>query len=179
MDINYIQLEINKHKNDINNLLNNLINTIDVILEIKICEEIKKQTDFLITLLNIKKNALINNQMFMNNNNMNTFNSMIKQNTNTNFNLPEQQQTIKGKEINNFIKVVFDDRSQKTIVNCQLNEKISDIIDKFRKKVNLSDNGETFIFNAQPLNPNLTVAKVGLAEWSMIYVIRNNGIRGG
>ena len=129
--------------------------------------------------LNIKKNALINNQMFMNNNNMNTFNSMIKQNTNTNFNLPEQQQTIKGKEINNFIKVVFDDRSQKTIVNCQLNEKISDIIDKFRKKVNLSDNGETFIFNTQPLNPNLTVAKVGLAEWSMIYVIRNNGIRGG
>ena len=180
MDINYIQLQINKHKNDINNLSNNLINTIDVIMEIKINEEIKKQTDFLIALLNIKKNALINNQMFMNNNNnMNTFNSMIKQNTNTNFNLPEQQQTIKGKEINNFIKVVFDDRSQKNIVNCQLNEKISDIIDKFRKKVNLSDNGETFIFNAQPLNPNLTVAKVGLAEWSMIYVIRNNGIRGG
>ena len=181
MDINYIQLEINKHKNDINNLSNNLINTIDVILEIKISEEIKKQTDFLITLFNIKKNALINNQMFMNNNNnnMNTFNPMIKQNTNINFNLLEQQQITKGKEINNFIKVVFDDRSQKTIVNCQLNEKISDIIDKFRKKVNLSDNGETFIFNAQPLNPNLTVAKVGLAEWSMIYVIRNNGIRGG
>ena len=179
MDINYIQLQINKHKNDINNLSINLNNTIDVILEIKISEEIKKQTDFLIALLNIKKNALINNQMFMNNNNMNTFNPMIKQNTNMNFNLLEQQQLTKGKEKNNFIKVVFDDRSQKTIVNCQLNEKISDIIDKFRKKVNLSDNGETFIFNAQPLNPNLTVAKVGLAEWSMIYVIRNNGIRGG
>ena len=55
MDINYIQLEINKHKNDINNLSNNLINTIDVILEIKISEEIKKQTDFLIALLNVKK----------------------------------------------------------------------------------------------------------------------------
>ena len=110
---------------------------------------------------------------------MNIFNQIIKQNNNINFNLVEQQQITKGKEINNFIKVVFDDRSQKTIVNCQLNEKISDIIDKFRKKVNLSDNGETFIFNAQPLNPNLTVAKVGLAEWSMIYVIRNNGIRGG
>ena len=54
-----------------------------------------------------------------------------------------------------------------------------EVDDKFRKKVNLSDNGETFIFNAQPLNPNLTVAKFGLAEWSMIYVIRNNGIRGG
>ena len=99
-----------------------------------------------------------------NNNNMNIFNPIIKQNNNINFNLAEQQQITKGKEINNFIKVVFDDRSQKTIVNCQLNEKISDIIDKFRKKLNLSDNGETFIFNTQPLNANLTVAKVGLAE---------------
>ena len=86
----------------------NYVNTIDVILEIKINEEIKKQTDFLIALLNIKKNALINNQMFMNNNNnnMNTFNPMIKQNTNINFNILEQQQITKGKEINSEL-VVF------------------------------------------------------------------------
>ena len=67
--------EINKHKFNILSLANKLINTFNINEEMSINNEIKKETEFLLSLLNIKNNAIMN-QMAMNNN-MNFFNPMM------------------------------------------------------------------------------------------------------
>jgi len=76
--MDYTLNEINKHKNNINFLSNQLLNTYIIDEEISLNNEIKKETEILITLLNIKKNSMMN-QVFQNNN-MNFFNPMINPN---------------------------------------------------------------------------------------------------
>ena len=79
--------EIQKHKNKLNNLINKLINIHDVDEEISTDNEIKNETEFLLSLLNIKKtemkrqsnmiNNMNNNNLFnINNNNFNMSNMM-------------------------------------------------------------------------------------------------------
>ena len=70
MDYIYTLIEIKKHKANIQNLSNKLINTVDINEEISVNNEIKKETELLLSLLNIKKNELLQN------NNMN-FPSLI------------------------------------------------------------------------------------------------------
>ena len=53
--MDYTLAEIVNHKNNILNLSNNLINTADVNQEITLNEELIKQAQFLLKLLNIKK----------------------------------------------------------------------------------------------------------------------------
>ncbi len=64
--------EINMHKFNILSLANKLAGTNNINDEIFINNELKKETEFLLSLLNIKNNAMMN-QMIMNNN-MNIFN---------------------------------------------------------------------------------------------------------
>ena len=73
--MDYTLSEIVKHKSTIMNLSNQLINTYDVNQEITLNEELIKQAQFLLKLLNIKKN-LIFDQNFQNNNMNNIFNPM-------------------------------------------------------------------------------------------------------
>ena len=70
--MNYTLEEIKRHKIKINDLSNKLINTFDINEEIMINNEIKKETEFLLSLLNIKQNEIItfNNNI---NNNMNFY----------------------------------------------------------------------------------------------------------
>ena len=67
-----IQQEINIHKNKLIMLINNLINTQLVNEEIFINNEIKKESEFLNSLLNLKQNSLMNQN--------HNFNDMILQN---------------------------------------------------------------------------------------------------
>ena len=80
--------EINKRKLNIVSLGNKLISTYNINEEIFISNEIKKETDFLLSLLNIKNSAMMN-QMAMNNN-MNNFNPMMNPNF-VNYNNQVQQ----------------------------------------------------------------------------------------
>ena len=83
------QIEINKTTLNIVNLSNKLINTFNPSEEISINYELKKEVDFLLTLLTKKMNSQMN-QMPMNNNSMNLFNPMM--NNNFDINLAQQQQ---------------------------------------------------------------------------------------
>ena len=79
--MNYTLEEIRKHKNKINELSNKLINIFDINEEIMINNEIKNETECLLSLLNIKKNEIsnINNQNNMNCNMNNNFQQMNHQ----------------------------------------------------------------------------------------------------
>ena len=78
--MNYTLEEIKRHKIKINDLSNKLINTFNINEEIMINNEIKKETEFLLSLLNIKQNEII------------TFNNNINNNMNFNMNNNFSQQ---------------------------------------------------------------------------------------
>ena len=86
--------EIQNHKNRLNRLITRLINTHNLDEETSINNEIKNETKFLSSLLNIKRNDLIQKNNMNNNNNF--FNPMINQNNNNNnygmFNIDIMQQ---------------------------------------------------------------------------------------
>ena len=54
-----IQQELYNHKNKLLNLINNLINTQIIYQEILLNNEIKKECEFINSLLNIKQNTLM------------------------------------------------------------------------------------------------------------------------
>ena len=66
--MDFTLIEINKHKNNINNLSTKLLNTFNINEEISINNEIKKEVEILVSLLNIKMNSIMaqNQQMIQN-----------------------------------------------------------------------------------------------------------------
>ena len=180
------QIEINKTKLNIANLSNKLINTFNPSEEISINYELKKEVDFLLTLLTKKMNSPMN-QMPMNNNNMNLINQMYN---NNNINPVQQQQMQMMQQQlmfqqqqaeNAFITLEFRKTNNKNIkIQCQMNDKIRDVIQKYRNLSLTSDKNDKFIYNAKALYPDsdLTVAECGLYNNSMIQVV-SEGIVGG
>jgi hypothetical protein len=97
-----------------------------------------------------KNNNNIMNQNIFNLNYKNNFNSMDEYST----------------QISNYDLITIDFRFEGLeygrdliSINIMLNEKISKLIEKFRKKANFYDINVRFIFNAKRLNPNLTIAE--------------------
>ena len=185
--MNYTLEEIRKHKNKINELSNKLINIFDVNEEIMINKEIKYETECLLSLLNIKKNEI---------NNINNQNNIGQQQMLAQLQLQQQQMMAQQQEemmqqmenmlnnlgnntqLNILINVNFrvsGSASQPiSLVNIQSNpeEKVSDIIEKYRNKANDYDDSKKFIFNAKNLNPNLSVAEAGITNNANIFVVR-------
>ena len=173
----YIQQEINKHKTQLMNLINNFANTQIINQEIFLNNEIKKESECLISLLNAKQNIVMN-QINLNNNvnfnplmfpgnplmmNIPTINinqmcpPLIPNNTNIN-----EQQTY-------YIIFQKDISGKKTAVYCNPQEKISDVIIKYREKSN--DYDETrFIFCSRELNPSLSLSEFGIINGDKILV---------
>ncbi len=143
-----IQQEINIHKTKLMTLINNLINTQLINEEISINNEIKKESDCLISLFNIKQNTLMN-QMNMNNMNLNPFmiqpNFMMANIQPINMNQMQQQMITNifnniqnNNEDNNYIlNITFIDKfEKKSIFQTKPNEKVSEIIEKYHKLLN-------------------------------------------
>ena len=64
--MDFTLIEINKHKYNISNLSSKLINTFNINEEISINNEIKKESEILVSLLNIKMNSIMaQNQQMM------------------------------------------------------------------------------------------------------------------
>jgi len=188
--MDFTLIEINKHKNNISNLSTRLLNTFDINEEISINNEIKKETEILDSLLNIKMNSIMaQNQQMMQfqiqqqmQAQQNMFNQMQNmQNNPLNNNLPNQIE-----ESKKYITVIFRTGKQDKDVNpidpmiqCSLDEKVSKVIERYRMQANDVETNTKFIFNAHPLNPTLTVAEAGLSDISNIFVFSTKGVRGG
>ena len=166
----FVQQEINKYKNKLLSLVNNLINTQSINEEIYFNNEINKECEHLISLLNIKQNNILN----QNNNNINLNPFPFQPNLilnapqmNINQNQINQQPSIKNK----FINIIFKNGitgGQYTVV-CSTSEKISEMIQKFRIKSN-DYNDNFFLFNGSILEPtsSLTLDKIGIPNFGII-----------
>ena len=176
--MDYTLSEIVNHKNTIMNLSNLLINAYDVNQEISINEELIKEAQFLLSLLNIKKN-LIFSQNFQN-----KFQQMmpikpINNNNNNNNNFINNVQEPK-KEI---YSLIFKNSSGMSIVmQCLPDDKLSSVFDKYEAKIGFSDKKDAFkyVCNDCVLNPFESVKEANLRNCSKIVVVYlHNDIFGG
>ena len=62
-------------------------------------------------------------------------------------------------------------------IQCNINEKVSDLIEKYRIKCGDRDLSKKFIFNAKFLNFSLTLEEAGLTNNSNVFVIKVKGIK--
>ena len=188
----YIQQEINMHKTKLFNFINSLINTQLITEELFFYNEIMKVCQFLNSLLNIKQNTLINQNNFININNPMLFQPNMEMNNiqpNMNMNqLQKNEQQIysnfdkdNNTKSNKIINISFYDcYSGMTVVQCPKNEKICDLIEKYRKKAN-NYKDSFFLYNLRDLNKLgnfVTVDDVELKNGSTIQVLRKHELMG-
>ena len=64
------------------------------------------------------------------------------------------------------------------MIQCMDNDKISDVIQRYRTKSSDTDTSKKFIFNAKQLNPALSVAEAGLTDNANIFVVTTRGVEG-
>ena len=57
------------------------------------------------------------------------------------------------------------------MVQCMSDEKVSEVIEKYRMFTGDRDPTKKFIFNARPISQTLTVAETGLTNNANIFVI--------
>lgn len=180
--MNFIQQEINKHKNELKNLINNLINTESINEEIMYNNQIKKESEFIISLLNVKQNNIMNQMNQYNNMNFNPINY------NQNMMLMNQPQIIKNNEnnLNDFqinnsqkINIFFCQTWNNKIITliCSKNEKISDLIQKYRDKSNDYNMNIQFLYNNRKLDLSKTMSEFEIVNFSKIYVCPTNNIK--
>ena len=158
-------------------------------------EELIKQAQFLLKLLNIKKN-LIFGQNFQNNNMNNIFNPMQNNQMNmfnninnnqfqqmANQNIMNGAQELQRKEINLRFRSCSNDiyEGQELNVLCFTDEKISEVIKRYENRANIDSNIDHFkyICNGRPLDPNKTVEEFGLVNGSFIFVVLRQNVIGG
>ena len=118
---------------------------------------------------NMINNNIINNNMMNNNmNNMMNLNNMMSPMINMEIMNENELPSIKDN-----INVIFK-KDGPIMINCKLNEKISEIIKRYREKSSDNEKNIKFIFNAKELKPSNSVAEAGLLEYSNIFVVRTN-----
>ena len=173
--------EIKQHKIKIYDILIQLINTNNVDEEIILNNEIKNETNFIFSLLNIKKN--LTNNIPSNNNPFKPF--LQKQIINipsqryVGLNNLEKQGKLKEpilpKRIDVFftVKELNEQEQEKSgmFLQCFPDDKVSDIIQKYREITNNYSPDIQFFFNDLKLNEiNSTVNELGLYHNSKIIV---------
>ena len=172
--------EIENLKFKINDLSTKLINPlIDLNGQLDISKEIKEKIESLLFLLN-KKKIIINfqNDMQQQFQQMQVMQQQIMQYRMSSLGQSMQinnPKTIKSSE-NQMINIIFRvglnsvTNEKLIILQCCPNDKCSDIIEKFRNKVNDYERKSRFIYNAKNLNPNLTISESGIIEGANIFV---------
>ena len=114
---------------------------------------------------NNNMNSLMNNMMNMNNILKNKINPMMNMNM-MNMNMNQFS------DISNDIDVIFRNNDGVPIhVHCKSDEKVSEIIKRYRNKALDFEDNRKFIFNAKDLNPSLTVSETGLLNNANIFVV--------
>ena len=182
------QIEINKHKINICNLAMKLSNTYNVKEEIFINNEIKKETEFLQSLLNIKNQQQINNQFIiqqpmmaqqqlMQQNFMEQMQQQMMQQMNQALLMQQQQfNQIFNKEeyYPNDWNLFFQNQKTKrtTVIRINSNKNFSEAINMYRNKSGDKEEAK-FIFNNKEINPELKIKNnvIGLRSFSRIFVI--------
>ena len=116
--------------------------------------------------------GMMNAAMNMNMDNQNNMNNLNNMNMNNN------PTTTSNQFINVYFRVGADGAGGSIMIQCTLNDKVSDLIQKYKTKSLEDVSQKKFIFNAKALNPNLTVSEAGMQEGANIFVVNTAGVKG-
>ena len=125
--------------------------------------------------MQIMNHMMNSNQMMFPNQMMNP-SQMMNSNQMLNENQPNESE---------YITVTFRqaiEGSNKTIpttIQCNINEKVSDIIEKYRNETGDRDLTEKFVYMAKVLNPAITLREAGMENNSSVFVVVTKGLAGG
>ena len=174
MDIT--QIEINKHKTNIINLAMKLSNTFIINEEIFINNEIKKETEFLQSLLNIKNqqnmplpmNPMIQQQMMQPQMEQQMLQQQFQQQ------MVQQQMMNIPLEYEKGWNLIFEDKFG-CVVTVTINEQklVKEAISLYILKSGKTSKCK-FVFNGHTLNPEVKICQAGLSDHCKIYVIEND-----
>ncbi len=64
------------------------------------------------------------------------------------------------------------------MIQCRPDDKVSDIIEKYRTKSMDNDISKKFIFNAKALAPTLKLSEAGITNNANIFVVTTQGVKG-
>ena len=84
-----------------------------------------------------------------------------------------------GKEVNIWFRKNSYESEKPIIISARMKDKVSQIIEKYRKESNDYDEEIKFIFNAKVLHPSLTLEEAGLNENANVFVVVTKGVKGG
>ena len=182
------QIEINKHKTNIINLAMKLSNTFIINEEIFINNEIKKETEFLQSLLNIKNqqnisqpmNPMIQQQMMQQQMQQQMLQQQFQQQMVQQQMMMQQQMMNIPLEDENGLILIFKEQDTGKIVTVTINEQklFKEAISKYMLK-----SGKTsqciFVFNNHKLYPEMKICQTGLSNNCRILVIDPQNLKGG
>ena len=176
-----IQQELNEHKYKIKILIDNLINTQNINEEIMLNNEIKNETEFIISLLNIKRNLIMNQMVQGNNMNFNQLNIGCNR-------IGMNQPNIVSNNLNPFIQNqakmniifyrVWDLKGSNINIICSPQDKISDLIQIYRTRLNDYEK-RVFMFNATKIDQVKKISEIGIKDKEKILVIPVEDLKGG
>ena len=186
---NQLQQQINQYMQQINNIQQQ-INNIQQQRNIGIMGQMNNfnlmnQNDFI--LMNQNNLNLMNqndiNPMKQNNLNMINFNNynQINQNYLNSIENQNNSNTMNNIEQNS-ITVTFiksgDNWTERVpiMINCNKNELVSTLIEKFRIKANYQEKNIFFFYNAKKLCYNLTLNELEISNNSYIFIVKKSGI---
>ena len=185
----FVQQNINIQKTKLLNLINNLNSTLLIDQEIFINNEIKKECDILSSFLKEKQKYILN-QIGINNN----INHFLMPHPNTMMNAPQMNinpfQMPQNQLNNNFdnfnqvatININFEQKSSPYkvyIVHCNINDRICDVIEKYRNKAN-DYTDSYFLYNLRDLNGLTSTLKENkIGDKASIEVDRKGELKGG
>ena len=120
---------------------------------------------------NMGNTGMMNAAMNMNMMNMNNMNNL----NNQGYNSPPQNN---NGGINVYFRAGQNGENGSIMVQCTLEERVSEVIKRYGTKAMEDTNKKKFIFNAKALVPSLTVAEAGLQEGANIFVVNTAGVKG-
>ena len=176
------QIEINKHKTNIYNLAMKLSNTFNIYEEISINNEIKKETEFLESLLNIKnqQNMLQPlNQMMPQQMQQQMLQQQFQQMMLMQQQMFQQQMNITIDDENGW-DLTFEEGNSREVINIRINNEklVKEAISMYMLKSGRTDKCK-FVFDGKELIPKMKINQSGLSNKSRILVLSTQNLRGG
>ena len=78
----------------------------------------------------------------------------------------------KSETINVFFRIKDGEGKPPIMIPCSPDDKINEIIEKYRKASSDNDQNKKFLFNGKPFNQTLSAAEAGLSDQSNIFVAK-------
>jgi len=169
-------MEMNQGMMEMNQM--DFLNQSQMMNQTKNNDEIQNMNPMMMNQMNQMNNN--NNQIFQVAMMLNNIENQMANMTNQMANMTNQMKNDELREQQSGrISLIFrEGHAGGTMIQCYTDEKVSDVIQRYRIKSNDRDPTKKFIFNARALNCDLTVAEVGMTHNCNIFVVATKGIKG-